>query len=397
LILFFNFPDPRDVVMMQGLRSSSSLHLHQPHLSLSTTSLSTLHRTPSSSLLSIARLVVAVHICQADNNITCMVPEFVHSVAAYMANAPQLSAYKDLLLSEPHIQNALSIRNCIQDPSKAFRTGVLEPLTELKKLGRIQSDLCVILVDSLNEAEFHKPDYGETVASFLSKHIMEFPPWLKCIVTVRTVLQDLAKFLPFHRIYLDREFSGKDIGFYIKHRLCAPALVENANLCTPAAETRFCSHVQAMCRSSFLFCKMLLDLIEQGALVLKSSNFKILPKSLAEIFLLQFNLKFPTIRSFEKVTSILNVCLATLYPLTVEEIYETVNSAFVHKFISWEEFSARMETLSAFLVRKQDSTYMFHHPAFREWLIRRDDRQSAKFLCDLRCVTSLISSNFLPR
>ena len=42
--------------------------------------------------------VVAYHMCQADNNITCMVPEFVHSIAAHMARAPQLHAYKELLL-----------------------------------------------------------------------------------------------------------------------------------------------------------------------------------------------------------------------------------------------------------------------------------------------------------
>lgn len=46
----------------------------------------------------------------------------------------------------------------------------------------------IILVDSLNEAEFHKPDYGDTIATFITKIISKFPPWLKLIVTVRTGL-----------------------------------------------------------------------------------------------------------------------------------------------------------------------------------------------------------------
>lgn len=46
----------------------------------------------------------------------------------------------------------------------------------------------IILVDSLNEAEFHKPDYGDTIATFITKIISKFPPWFKLIVTVRTGL-----------------------------------------------------------------------------------------------------------------------------------------------------------------------------------------------------------------
>lgn len=46
----------------------------------------------------------------------------------------------------------------------------------------------IMLVDSLNEAEFHKPDYGDTVVTFITKIISKFPPWLKMVVTVRTGL-----------------------------------------------------------------------------------------------------------------------------------------------------------------------------------------------------------------
>lgn len=50
-------------------------------------------------------------------------------------------------------------------------------------------DDLIILIDGLNEAEFHKPDYGDTIVSFLSKTINKFPPWIKLVVTVRTTLQ----------------------------------------------------------------------------------------------------------------------------------------------------------------------------------------------------------------
>lgn len=77
--------------------------------------------------------VVAYHYCQADNAYTCLVPEFVHNVAALLCRSPQLTAYRELLLKEPHIQSMLSLRACVQDPPSAFRRGVLEPLDALYK------------------------------------------------------------------------------------------------------------------------------------------------------------------------------------------------------------------------------------------------------------------------
>ena len=55
----------------------------------------------------------------------------------------------------------------------------------------------------------------------------------------------------------------------------------------------------------FLYVKMVLDLIERGFLVIKSSSFNVLPMTLSEIFLLEFNLKFPSTKAYEKVQDIL--------------------------------------------------------------------------------------------
>lgn len=81
--------------------------------------------------------VVAYHFCQADNTYTCLVPEFVHSIAALLARAPHLISYRELLVQEPHLQNTLSLRSCVQDPIAAFRKGVLEPLTSLRRGNKV--------------------------------------------------------------------------------------------------------------------------------------------------------------------------------------------------------------------------------------------------------------------
>ncbi|XP_074653753.1 protein TANC2-like [Tubulanus polymorphus] len=342
----------------------------------------------------IAEQVVAYHFCQADNNVTCMVPEFVHSIAAYMSNSPHLTAYRELLVQDVALQDALSLKRCIRDPSRAFTAGIVEPLRTLRESGKLNAaDRFVIAVDSLNEAEFHKPDYGSTIASFLCAHAPLLPDWLKLVASVRTLFVEIAKPLTtstFARCDLDEQtpLAMRDMTDYTNYRVAnAPTLRSNVALngnLETAARVKFVNHLLALSRGSFLFAKLTLDLIARGALVPKTANYKILPVNLTEIFLLRFNLKFPSVRSFEKVCPLLNVCLASLYPLASDDIYDAVNAAHVDRFISRDEFRARLDAVSDFLVRRKDRTHMFFHPAFREWLMRREDSDSVKFLCDLR-------------
>lgn len=380
-----------DAHFHNGVKSNatSSLNSCPPYLSASCVNLT------YDSLRSLGMQVVAYHFCQAENNLTCMVPEFVHNIAALLAQAPQLSAYRELLLQEPILQNMLSVKECIQDPSKAFIKGIMEPLESLKDAGKIDTDSCLVLVDSLNEAEFHKPDYGDTIASFLTHHIGHFPKWLKLVLTVQSVFQEITKSLPFHRVCLDRlannEMIVHDLQEYINYRVDTSSKIKN-NIALngrleAATQMKFCTHLQSLSKGSILYCKLTLDLIERGHLVLKSTNYKILPVNISEVFLLHFNMKFQSIRSFERVSPILNICLAALFPLTAEELYETLNAGRTSDFITWEDFSQRLITLRELLHLRKDNTYMFFHPAFREWLIRRDDSENTKFLCDLRSVT----------
>lgn len=324
-----------------------------------------------------------------------MVGEFVHSLAAQLCQAPRLQAYKDYLLGEPHLLSCLSIKECIADPDLAFKRGILEPLAVLRKNGNIDELSSVILIDGLCEAEYHRPDHGDTISSFLTKHTPEMPTWIKIITTIRSPFIELIKQLPYTRLSIDyyqcHDNVHKDMYDYINARLQTnPSIQNNMKFAIGKSEGvnnaifKFSQYLMQLSQGSFLFIKLILDLIERGNLIIKSSNYKVIPVSLAQIFLLQLNLKFPTVQSFEKVTHILSVCLAALYPLTLVEIYYSVNSLLVNTFLPWEEFLQRFSLLSNFLVKRSDNTFMFFHPSFREWLIRRDEGESSKFLCDLR-------------
>uniref|UniRef100_A0A674DF79 Tetratricopeptide repeat, ankyrin repeat and coiled-coil containing 2 n=1 Tax=Salmo trutta TaxID=8032 RepID=A0A674DF79_SALTR len=323
----------------------------------------------------LASQVVAYHYCQADNAYTCLVPEFVHNVAALLCRSPQLIAYRELLLREPHLQSILSLRSCVKDPLASFRRGVLEPLDVLYKERKITSEEdLVILIDGLNEAEFHKPDYGDTIVSFLSKTISLFPHWLKLVVTVRTTLQEITKLLPFHHISVDgleeNDAIDQDLQGYILHRIhSSPEIQNNISLNGKMDNTTF------------------------GKLSahLKSSSYKVVPVNLVEVYLLQCNMRFPTQSSFERALPLLNVAVASLHPLTDEQIYQAINAGSLQGTLDWEDFTQRLDNLAMFLVKRRDGTRMFVHPSFREWLIWREEGEKTKFLCEPRSGHTLLA------
>ncbi|NXP02483.1 TANC1 protein, partial [Thinocorus orbignyianus] len=350
----------------------------------------------------LASKVVAYHYCQADNTYTCLVPEFVHSIAALLCRSNQLTAYRDLLIKEPHLQSMLSLRSCVQDPAAAFKRGVLEPLSNLRKERKIPEEDYIILIDGLNDAEFHKPDYGDTLSVFLTKVICKFPPWLKLIVTVRTNFQEVVTSLPFVTISLDNFPDNKeihdDLNSYIQYRINnSQEIMNNISLngkADAAIIGKVSNHLIMRSLGSYLYLKLTLDLFQKGHLVIKSASYKVVPVSLSELYLLQCNMKFMTNSAFERALPILNVALASLHPMTDEQIFQAINAGQIDGEQQWEDFSQRMEALSCFLTRRRDKTRMFCHPSFREWLVWRAEGENTDFLCEPRNGHALLAFMF---
>ncbi|OXB55419.1 hypothetical protein ASZ78_014547, partial [Callipepla squamata] len=350
----------------------------------------------------LASKVVAYHYCQADNTYTCLVPEFVHSIAALLCRSNQLTAYRDLLIKEPHLQSMLSLRSCVQDPAAAFKRGVLEPLSNLRKEQKIPEEDFIILIDGLNDAEFHKPDYGDTISSFITKIICKFPPWLKLIVTVRTNFQEVTSSLPFITVSLDNFPDNKeihdDLSAYIQYRINnSQEIINNISLngkADAAIIGKVSNHLIMRSLGSYLYLKLTLDLFQKGHLVIKSASYKVVPVSLSELYLLQCNMKFMTNSAFERALPILNVALASLHPMTDEQIFQAINAGQINGEQQWEDFSQRMEALSCFLIKRRDKTRMFCHPSFREWLVWRADGENTDFLCEPRNGHALLAFMF---
>jgi hypothetical protein len=95
------------------------------------------------------------------------------------------------------------------DPESALLEGILGPLAALQRAGRLPSSTpALILLDGLCEAELHRPDYGDTIAGFLGRHLDSFPAWLKVVCTIRTASKQAVRSLPFHTIRYGKPEDG---------------------------------------------------------------------------------------------------------------------------------------------------------------------------------------------
>ena len=149
--------------------------------------------------------------------------------------------------------------------------------------------------------------------------------------------QEITNALPFHRISLDgleeNDAIDQDLQGYILHRIhSSPEIQNNISLNGKMDNTTFgklSAHLKALSQGSYLYLKLTFDLIEKGYLVLKSSSYKVVPVNLAEVYLLQCNMRFPTQSSFERALPLLNVAVASLHPLNDEQIYQAINAGSV--------------------------------------------------------------------
>ena len=88
----------------------------------------------SNSMDILAREVVAYHFCQMDNEPTCIIPYFIHSVSAQLCQSPNLVAYRRLIANDSKLKDLLSITSCLEKPDEAFVKGMI---TSFEAMARI--------------------------------------------------------------------------------------------------------------------------------------------------------------------------------------------------------------------------------------------------------------------
>lgn len=62
---------------------------------------------------------------------------------------------------------------------------------------------------------------------------------------------------------------------------------------------------------------------------------------------------FPEKEVFERAVPVLNVALASLHPLTDEQMFRALNAGSVKGELEWNDFQQSLDSLAGFMVRLQ--------------------------------------------
>jgi hypothetical protein len=162
------------------------------------------------------------------------------------------------------------------------------------------------------------------------------------------------------------ERLNKDLSDYIACRMKVTAETQLSNKMKKNIATKLTRYLVSKACGSFLYVKQILDFIEKGFLVVKAGSFKVLPANLSEIYQLAFNIKFSSSESFNQVSAIFSISLASLQPINLHELFNIFSALFIKTEVGWKDFQERYHLISEFLVMRRDGSVMCFHPTLRD-------------------------------
>jgi len=374
--------------------------------------------------------VLAAHFCRVDDEASCHPLGLLRSWCGQLYSSPHTASYRRYLDGPEGDVGRLRSRllgggDQGEDVRALFKQGLADPLRRLtaeRSLPPQPHNVAFLLVDAVDEAESHRSDGGLTVGAFLCHARAMLPAWLKLIVSVRASMADVVKGLPFQGKSLNDdgfdERLAKDLKDYVAHRWRRSGEIRRNATPTLALARRAqqggCSaddesplqtladHLRNTCRGSLLAAKLTLDLIESGRVIVKNS-LGVLPQSASQAFMLHLNILFPTQTSYAAVKLIFSICLASLRPMTLRQVYVCVAALYANgdqrengsgdeevdgllpqteKLCDYDDFLHAYSVVSAFLPTHSDDTVAFVHSSFREWLTGRRSSSDNRFVCD---------------
>ena len=320
---------------------------------------------------SIHSRVVGYHFMQPQDPLTLDLAHFLHSLAAQLSQHPALRAYRDLLLADSNLASLLTIERLRESPSESLEKAILNPLRRLQREDEIEVDEAIILVDGLDQ----ELNLTNVIADFLAKNVLRFPSWLKLVVThrsERTKLTNLMS-LPYIRLDLEDDSVQSELMEYIEARIfSSETLVANITHSVPRRKNmmiaKFVEFIHNHADGSFLYAKLVLDLITLGYLSIKTESFTFVPRSLAEVFHLYLSFRFPTTASFRVARDIFSVVLASTKPMTLASVSRVLRPT---DLVSVREEYTKIADL---LVTRSDGSLLFVHPEVAEFLLEDGHR-----------------------
>ncbi|CEF65382.1 Ankyrin repeat and Tetratricopeptide-like helical domain and Ankyrin repeat-containing domain and P-loop containing nucleoside triphosphate hydrolase domain-containing protein [Strongyloides ratti] len=328
-------------------------------------------------LRQISNRVVAYHNCRLYSASSCAIPEFICNLVAQFVQCSKFYPLTEFL-SKPENSNYLTavsnpMECCKYDPVELFKKAIGEILCNMHDLTKDEpSNCCIILIDSLDEADFHRLEDGESISWFLSQIRSSIPSWLRFILTSSN--QDVIHALNIRSVHIDD--SEMDERILRDCRL----LIENSLSSYSDCEEYegFVDKVLHFSQGNMLFIHMIIDLVDRELIKVSSH----VPNDISQLYLIYFKNIFKSEETFEAVSPILAVIIASLRPLKFNELLQILNSRNEEPYMTEDNLTALLSLMIPLLSRLQNGSVIISHQTFREWIIKCANQ--ANYIVDVR-------------
>uniref|UniRef100_A0A0N5A5I7 ANK_REP_REGION domain-containing protein n=1 Tax=Parastrongyloides trichosuri TaxID=131310 RepID=A0A0N5A5I7_PARTI len=316
-------------------------------------------------LRQISNRVVAYHNCRLYSASSCAIPEFICNIVAQLVQCNKFFPLTEFLIKPENSHYLTAVSNpmecCKYDPVELFNKAIGEPLNSMYDYTKEDSSNCsIILLDSLDEADFHRLEDGESISWFLSQIKNYIPSWLRFILTSSN--QDVLNGLDVRSVHIDD--AEMDERILRDCRLLIENSLSSYSDCEEYQE--FIDKVLHFSQGNMLFIHMIIDLVDRE--LIEISNH--VPNDISQLYLIYFKNIFKSEEAFEAVSPILAVIIASLRPLKFDELLQILNSGSDEPYITEDNLTSLLSSMIPLLSRLQNGSVVISHQTFREWIIK---------------------------
>nr|CAD2157311.1 unnamed protein product [Meloidogyne enterolobii] len=422
--------------------------------------------------------ICAFHFAHLYDSKSCSIPEFIRSICAQLCDCPRLKkSYGKMIRSNPTLhQLAIDPYSSLKYSSlDLLRKLILEPINQIysnenmkkiddknvkedkssswhdssSSIGSCYGSNCesttdcpstnpyhhqqqkekipqfiLILVDGLDEANFHQTDGNESIASLLGRSINEWPENLRFVCTTSTnenstkndylnifgvdlKRKELENY--FRVIQIDEYNSVEDAKIFVemimnfkpyekrltsqfrRHSFFATVedfpqsqqqIKDNDTNSNKILFSKFVINLVNRVHANFLSIHLTVDLLAEGRLSFASLSDD---ANLSQIYELYFRHKFSSPANFSSnLSPILSVLIASLNPLSIEELVNILNISFDSiNLENIESLTERIMSLWPLIgINPFNKQIVAMHSSLREWLL--NDGNNTEYSIDIR-------------
>ena len=337
-----------------------------------------------SSSLFVHKNILGYHLCKHLDKMTQDGGKFVKNLVDMIAR--RIPRFMEIISSSSVIQRVLQ-EDCSRDPHGCFEQAIVSPLKQLRAQP-LERKLFFIVVDAIDECT--SSDSGSiaissSISELIRHKMVRLPSWLKLIITSRNDSKILKYFFKSLKVELFPSHSSNmdDIELFItktlyEHSSLFQKLQAFFNFAKEGEISSLTSSLLRQSQGNFLYVKELLHYRLDETLT--TQDMKSTPPSIGGIYYNYFQRAFKSDDSFRSARNILEVLVATLVPLSQEEIYKVLCLEDPKLDYAHSIFLDELNGLSHFLSRGEGNTVSLFHLSLLEWLIDENNLGTPYFV-----------------